>query len=137
MAELNRSQFPCPACRVPPGGYHTDTCSTEPTALIVVTSSPCVSCQQPMGADHAPDCKLPLVVVMRENQARAQQAREQVDHPKHYGGADDPYEAIKVMEAWHGPEAVYWFCLLSAEKYQSRMGKKPGEPIERDVAKAA
>ena len=62
---------------------------------------------------------------------------EAIDHPKHYGGADDPYEAIKVMEAWHGPEPVYWFCLLSAEKYQSRMGKKPGEPMERDVKKAA
>jgi hypothetical protein len=23
-----------------------------------------------------------------------------VDHPAHYGGNDDPYEAIKVIEAW-------------------------------------
>lgn len=43
-------------------------------------------------------------------------ATDQVNHPQHYGG-DTIYEAIKVMEAWHGPEAVYWFCLLSAEKY--------------------
>jgi len=63
-------------------------------------------------------------------------AGDQVNHPAHYGG-DSLYEAIKVMEAWHGPEPVYWFCLLSAEKYQSRMGKKPGEPMERDVKKAA
>lgn len=25
---------------------------------------------------------------------------EQVDHPSHYGGADNPYEAIRVIEAW-------------------------------------
>jgi hypothetical protein len=25
---------------------------------------------------------------------------EKVNHPEHYGGADDPYEAIKVIEAW-------------------------------------
>lgn len=25
---------------------------------------------------------------------------EAVDHPPHYGGADNPYEAIKVIEAW-------------------------------------
>jgi len=60
-----------------------------------------------------------------------------VDHPKHYGGADDPYEAIKVMEKWHGAEAVRWFCILSAEKYLSRMGKKLGEPMLRDLKKAA
>lgn len=23
-----------------------------------------------------------------------------VNHPAHYGGEDDPYEAIKVIEAW-------------------------------------
>ncbi|MGH9608059.1 MAG: DUF3310 domain-containing protein [Bryobacteraceae bacterium] len=23
-----------------------------------------------------------------------------VNHPDHYGGEDDPYEAIKVIEAW-------------------------------------
>ena len=25
---------------------------------------------------------------------------EAIDHPKHYGGEDNPYEAIKVIEAW-------------------------------------
>lgn len=25
---------------------------------------------------------------------------ETVNHPAHYGGADNPYEAIKVIEAW-------------------------------------
>lgn len=25
---------------------------------------------------------------------------DSVNHPSHYGGADNPYEAIKVIEAW-------------------------------------
>ena len=23
-----------------------------------------------------------------------------IDHPQHYGGAENPYETIKVLEAW-------------------------------------
>lgn len=44
---------------------------------------------------------------------------EQVNHPAHYGGADNPYEAIKVIEAWR-----LGFCLGNAVKYISRAGKK-------------
>lgn len=43
-----------------------------------------------------------------------------IDHPTHYGGADNPYEAIKVIEAWH-----LGFCLGNAVKYICRAGKKP------------
>jgi hypothetical protein len=25
---------------------------------------------------------------------------DNINHPEHYGGEDDPYEAIKVAEAW-------------------------------------
>lgn len=42
-----------------------------------------------------------------------------VDHPAHYGGADNPYEAIKVIEAWG-----LGFCLGNAVKYISRAGEK-------------
>ena len=44
---------------------------------------------------------------------------EAVDHPEHYGGADNPYEAIKVIEAWR-----LGFCLGNAAKYIARAGKK-------------
>lgn len=62
-----------------------------------------------------------------------------VDNPQHYGGRDNVYEVIKVMLAWHGPEAVCWFCQLNAEKYLSRTGKKTSEPVEaiEDLRKAA
>jgi hypothetical protein len=42
-----------------------------------------------------------------------------VDHPPHYGGADDHYEAIKVIEAWG-----LGFHLGNSVKYISRAGKK-------------
>lgn len=42
-----------------------------------------------------------------------------VDHPQHYGGADNIYEAIKVIEAWE-----LGFNLGNTVKYISRAGKK-------------
>jgi hypothetical protein len=54
---------------------------------------------------------------------------ETVNHPKHYGGADDPYEAIKVVEAW-----ALDFCLGNVVKYIARAGKK-GDALE-DLKKA-
>lgn len=44
---------------------------------------------------------------------------EQVNHPAHYGGADNPYEAIKVIEAWN-----LGFNLGNTVKYIARSGKK-------------
>ena len=52
-----------------------------------------------------------------------------IDHPDHYGGADNPYEAIKVIEAWD-----LGFCLGNAVKYIARAGKK-GDRIN-DLKKA-
>ena len=57
--------------------------------------------------------------------------RNQIDHPLHYGGEDNPYEAIKVIEAWG-----LGFSLGNAVKYISRAGKKdPSKEIE-DLKKA-
>jgi hypothetical protein len=57
---------------------------------------------------------------------------EAVDHPAHYGGSENPYEVIKVIEAW-----CLDFCVGNAVKYLSRAGKKPGEAELRDLQKAA
>jgi hypothetical protein len=63
--------------------------------------------------------------------SRQRAERETVDHPAHYGGADDPYEAIKVIEAWG-----LGFCLGNVVKYIPRAGKKdPATRIE-DLKKA-
>lgn len=55
-----------------------------------------------------------------------------VDHPAHYGGEDNPYEAIKVIEVWelnfHRGQVV---------KYVARAGRKdPAKELE-DLKKAA
>jgi Protein of unknwon function (DUF3310) len=54
---------------------------------------------------------------------------EAVDHPDHYGGEDNTYEAIKVVEAWELD-----FHLGNVVKYVSRAGKK-GDALE-DLKKA-
>lgn len=56
---------------------------------------------------------------------------EAVNHPAHYGG-DQPYEVIKVLEAWGLDED---FCLGNAVKYIARAKKKHADPIE-DLEKA-
>lgn len=52
-----------------------------------------------------------------------------VIHPTHYGGKDNPYEAIKVIEAWG-----VGFNLGNTLKYISRAGKK--DNIIQDLEKA-
>jgi hypothetical protein len=44
---------------------------------------------------------------------------EKVNHPAHYGGENNPYEAIKVIEAWN-----LGFHLGNTVKYISRAWKK-------------
>jgi len=56
---------------------------------------------------------------------------EQVNHPSHYGGADNTYEAIKVIEAWG-----LGFCLGNTVKYISRAGKKDTDKVVQDLEKA-
>ena len=55
---------------------------------------------------------------------------EKVNHPDHYGGESNPYEAIKVIEAWD-----LNFHLGNVVKYISRAGKKSKCSIE-DLKKA-
>jgi hypothetical protein len=52
-----------------------------------------------------------------------------VNHPLHYGGEDNPYEAIKVIESWG-----LNFNLGNVIKYISRAGKK--DDIQQDLEKA-
>ena len=56
---------------------------------------------------------------------------EQVNHPQHYGGENNPYEAIKVIDAWGLDNDFY---LGNAVKYLSRAGKK--DDITQDLKKA-
>lgn len=67
-----------------------------------------------------------------EQLAEEQLRDEQVDHPSHYGGADSPFETIKVIEAWNLD-----FCLGNTIKYISRAGRKEGADLLTDLKKAA
>lgn len=55
---------------------------------------------------------------------------EKVNHPEHYGGADNPYEAIKIIEA-HNLN----FNCGNVLKYVLRCGKKDDEIQELEKAK--
>lgn len=56
---------------------------------------------------------------------------EAVDHPAHYGGKDDPYEAVKVIEAWG-----LNFNLGNCVKYINRRMRKPSTDMLEDLKKA-
>lgn len=59
--------------------------------------------------------------------------KEMVNGPSHYGGIDNPYEVIKVCEAWDLDKDAYLFNVV---KYVARAGKKdPSKEIE-DLKKA-
>jgi hypothetical protein len=59
--------------------------------------------------------------------------KEMVNHPTHYGGTDNPYEVIKVCEAWELDRDAYLFNVV---KYVARAGKKdPAKELE-DLKKA-
>lgn len=56
---------------------------------------------------------------------------EVINHPAHYGGAENIYEHVKVVEA------LGWgYAIGSATKYLWRMGRKPGVAQLDDLRKA-
>ncbi len=58
-------------------------------------------------------------------------SQEHIDHPNHYGGKDNIYEAIKVIAAWK-----LGFLLGNAVKYISRAGKKDPAKLVEDLKKS-
>ena len=58
---------------------------------------------------------------------------EQVNHPNHYGGEDNPYEVIKVCEAWGLDKDAYLFNVV---KYVARAGKKEVNKELQDLKKS-
>jgi hypothetical protein len=60
--------------------------------------------------------------------------KEMINHPSHYGGADNQYEVIKVCEAWELDKDAYLFNVV---KYVARAGKKDPTKELEDLKKAA
>lgn len=59
------------------------------------------------------------------------QSYEHVNHPQHYGGGENPYEVIKVIEALDMD-----FHLGNTFKYIARAGKKGTDKELQDLKKA-
>jgi len=59
---------------------------------------------------------------------------EAVKNPAYYGGVDNPYEVIKVCEAWGLDKDAY---LFNVAKYIARAGKKDPQKELEDLKKAA
>lgn len=59
--------------------------------------------------------------------------KEMVNGPAHYGGANNPYEVIKVCEAWELEKDAYLFNVV---KYVARAGKKDPQKELEDLKKA-
>jgi hypothetical protein len=73
-----------------------------------------------------------MAKVIRDRKSKVEFTEtEKVYHPPHYGGKDNPYEAIKVIEAWDLD-----FNLGNVVKYVSRAGKKDKDAELQDLEKA-
>ena len=57
--------------------------------------------------------------------------KEAINHPEHYLGKDNPYEAIKVIDAWG-----CGFSIGNALKYLARAGRKDPTKTKEDLEKA-
>lgn len=69
---------------------------------------------------------------MADRRRADRRRKEEVDHPAHYGGAENVYEAIRVIDAWE-----LGFSLGNAVKYIARAGKKDPRTKLTDLKKAA
>lgn len=82
-----------------------------------------------MDDDRHREIGLPGTLYQNKGEKPLFKAAERINHPLHYGGEDNPYEAIKVIEAWN-----LGFALGNAVKYICRADRK-GNKLE-DLEKA-
>jgi hypothetical protein len=73
--------------------------------------------------------------MLYERNPKQDKPKEAVNHPDHYGGKDNPYEVIKVLEAWLSRDEMIGFLKGNSIKYHARASRKGKR--EEDSAKAA
>ena len=87
----------------------------------------CINCQyHGTFSDGNMECFYP-----NKPEVPAPENKETINHPSHYGGEGNPYEVIKVIEAWK-----LGFNLGNTVKYISRAGKKDKTKTIEDLEKA-
>ncbi len=72
----------------------------------------------------------PTDFIYREKGMSEEKKAEWVDHPEHYGGKDNPYEVIKVLENIMTEQEFIGFCKGTAFKYLARAKSKYGGMAE-------
>jgi hypothetical protein len=115
-------------------GQHSKACgliNTEMHPNTVIKEDPLQTCIDLLGeAVHTFD-PIPAVYPILDPPLVSEKARrELIHHPSHYGGADNPYEAIKVIEAWK-----LGFNLGNTLKYIARRNAK--QDVLSNLEKAA
>lgn len=68
-----------------------------------------------------------------ENYAKPSKDYEQVNHPSHYNNYT--IECIEMMRRVWGDALTAQWCEMTAFKYRMRLGTKPDNSIEQDLAK--
>lgn len=86
----------------------------------------CTVCGAAMGFAHVVGCSIA--------QNSENRKLEAVNHPQHYGGKDNLYEVIKVMEAWLTREEFIGAMKFNIHKYLARALKK--DTADQNYAKA-
>ena len=108
----------CPTCR-----HYMSSCVC-PDVILCGPQNTCSKCGGTCGPNTC------MYESMRE-MLKKPTMKEAVNNPTHYGGKDNPYEAIKVIEAWE-----LGFNLGNTTKYISRAGKKNPDKKLEDLQKA-
>lgn len=71
--------------------------------------------------------------IVKSIESYVKKDKDMVQNPEHYGGKDNPYEVIKVLEEWGLHKRAY---LWNATKYIARAGKKDPQKEIEDLKKA-
>ncbi len=112
---------PCPRCDKQPQDFPTNSAPCCNEACGGTWGAGCYHCHHHSYYDDH--------VAIAAGARIAKGGVEAVDHPAHYGGEEDPYEAIKVIEAWS-----LGFHLGNVLRYINRHKRKE-KPLE-DLQKA-
>ena len=72
---------------------------------------------------------------MAERKETTHSEYEMVNSPVHYNRYS--VEVIEMLRRIYGTEATALFCEMTAFVYRMRMGTKPDNPIEQELAKEA
>lgn len=60
--------------------------------------------------------------------------KELVNHPSHYGGKNNPYEAIKILEARMSKEELIGYLKATVYTYNDRAKHKGTEALDYEKA---